>query len=199
MKMGRFSRGLALALFCALPLLSSCTPKTTADSADGSAEAGSLEGGALEGGALYGDAGAQEDLQPPSSSDELATRMKHLVEAIAQDNPDLAKDILYPRDAYKDLKDAKDPSKVWDKKVDGAFKKTVHRLHKRLKGGAPTFSTFALGPGVELSKAKKSDLKKPAWRVKHSKLTFMADGKTHSIEINEMTAYRGAWYVTKLR
>jgi hypothetical protein len=52
---------------------------------------------------------------------------------------------------------------------------------------------------VELSKAKKSDLKKPAWRVKHSKLTFMADGKTHSIEINEMTAYRGAWYVTKLR
>ena len=31
-------------------------------------------------------------------------------------------------------------------------------------------------------------------------VTFtMADGKTHTIEINEMTAYRGSWYVTKLR
>ncbi len=197
--MGRASTwGWALAL--ALVLFSpSCTPKTIGDTADGSAEAGAWEGGSLEGGALGGDAGAGDDLQPPASSEELGTRMKHLVEAIAQDNPDLAKDILYPRDAYKDLKDAKDPAKLWDKKVDGAFKRTVHRLHKRLKGGAPTFSSFAIGPGVELARTKKSDLKRPAWRVKHSKLTFLADGKMHAIEITEMTAYRGSWYVTKLR
>ena len=88
---------------------------------------------------------------------------------------------------------------MWDKKVDTAFKRTVHRLHKRLKGQAPTFASFAIGPGVELAKPKKNDLKKPAWRVKHSKLTFMADGKTHTIEIAEMTAFRGSWYVTKLR
>jgi hypothetical protein len=179
--------------------MSACTPKTTGDADDGGAEAGSLEGGTLEGGARALDAGALDDQQPPPSSDELGARMKHLVEAIAQDNPDLAKDLLYPRDAFKELKDAKDPGKLWDKKVDGAFKRTVHRLHKRLKGGAPTFSSFALGPGVELAKVKKSDLKKPAWRVKHSKVTFMADGKTHTIEIAEMTAYRGSWYVTKLR
>lgn len=187
-----------LALAAALSL-ASCTPKTVGDGASGGAEAGSWEGGSAEGGATGADAGVGEDLSPPASSEELGTRMKHLVEAIAQDNPDLAKDLLYPRDAYKDLKDAKDPAKLWDKKVDGAFKRTVHRLHKRLKGGAPTFSSFAIGPGVELARTKKSDLKKPAWRVKHSKLTFMADGKTHTIEISEMTAYHGSWYVTKLR
>ncbi len=193
-------RRLSIALILTpILLLASCTPKTVGDSADGSMEAGSWEGGSAEGGAFGPDGGGAEDFQPPASSEELGTRMKHLVEAIAQDNPDLAKDLLYPRDAYKELKDAKDPAKLWDKKVDGAFKRTVHRLHKRLKGGAPTFSSFAIGPGVELAKVRKSDLKKPAWRVKHSRLTFMADGKTHTIEISEMTAYRGSWYVTKLR
>ena len=192
--MGRLSIALIFVL-----ALASCTPKTVGDGADGSMEAGSWEGGSAEGGAFGPDGGSAEDLQPPASSEELGTRMKHLVEAIAQDNPDLAKDLLYPRDAYKELKDAKDPAKLWDKKVDNTFKRTVHRLHKRLKGGAPTFSSFAIGPGVELSKARKNDLKKSAWRVKHSKLTFTIEGKERHLDIPEMTAWRGAWYVTRLR
>jgi hypothetical protein len=173
-----------------------CTPKPAGDAADAALDAQTMEGGALDGGA---DAAATEEKEPPTSSEELGLRMKHLVEAIGQDNPDLAKDILFPRDAYLGIKDAKDPAKTWDKKVDTSFRRQVHRLHKRLKGNTPTFASFAVGPGVELAKAKKGDLKKPAWRVKHSKLTFTSDGKTQTIEIAEMTAYRGSWYVTRMR
>jgi hypothetical protein len=186
-----------IALLVLLALGAACTPKPVTESADASGDASALEGGSLEGGSTSD--GGDEESQPPTSSEELGTRMKHLVEAIGQDNPDLAKDLLYPRDAYRDLKDAKDPGKTWDKKVDTAWKRTVHRLHKRLKGSTPVFSSFAIGPGVELAKVKKNDLKKPAWRVRHSKLAFTADGKTHTIEIAEMTAYRGSWYVTRLR
>jgi hypothetical protein len=198
--MDRLVRTLSLiAAGAALSFGASCTPKPATDSPDANADAATLEGGVIEGGAAREDGGADDESQPPTSSEELGTRMKHLVEAISQDNPDLAKDLLYPRDAYRELKDAKDPGKTWDKKVDTAFKRTVHRLHKRLKGNVPTFSSFAIGPGVELAKVKRSDIKKPAWRVRHSKVTFTADGKTHTIEIAEMTAYRGSWYVTRLR
>jgi hypothetical protein len=29
-------------------------------------------------------------------------------------------------------------------------------------------------------------------------LTFVVDGRTHAMSIREMTAWRGAWYVTRL-
>jgi hypothetical protein len=45
---------------------------------------------------------------------------------------------------------------------------------------------------------KKHGWKKPLWRVKHSKLTFVIEGKTHRVDIGEMVAWRGAWYVTRL-
>jgi hypothetical protein len=183
------------ALF-AISFAIACTPKPAGDAPDAALDAQAMEGGAIDGGA---DAASEEEKEPPTSSEELGARMKHLVEAIGQDNPDLAKDILFPRDAYLGLKDAKDPAKTWDKKVDTSFRKQVHRLHKRLKGNTPTFASFAVGPSVELAKVKKGDLKKPAWRVRHSKLTFTSDGKTQTIEIAEMTAYRGSWYVTKMR
>jgi hypothetical protein len=35
--------------------------------------------------------------------------------------------------------------------------------------------------------------------VKHSKLAFTIEGKIRHLEIAEMTAWRGAWYVTRLR
>jgi hypothetical protein len=35
--------------------------------------------------------------------------------------------------------------------------------------------------------------------VHESRLTFVVDGHTRSLSIREMTAWRGAWYVTRLR
>ena len=59
--------------------------------------------------------------------------------------------------------------------------------------------SFELGHSVVQITPKKRDFKKPLWRVKHSKLTFTIDGKTRHLDIAEMTAWRGAWYVTRLR
>ena len=56
-----------------------------------------------------------------------------------------------------------------------------------------------LGRSIVQITPKNKDFKKPLWRVKHSKLTFMIDGKERHLDIAEMTAWRGAWYVTRLR
>jgi hypothetical protein len=139
-------------------------------------------------------------VMPPQTSDELPLRMRHLLEAIAQDNPELANDALFPRDAYLATRDAADPQKAWEKKLSGAFHRAVERTHKRTKGMENAkFVTFELGHSITQLTPKKHDFKRPLWRVKHSKLTFTIEGKQRHLDIAEMTAWRGAWYVTRLR
>jgi hypothetical protein len=165
-----------------------------------------LDGGAEGGGPhAAADAGPTIDdvALPQASGDELDARMKHLVEAIAQSNADLAGDVLFPRDAYIQTRDSTDPQKAWEKKVHSSFKRSVDVLHKKTKGasqeGQAKFVSFELGHSVVQITPKKKDWKRPLWRVKHSKLTFSIDGKQRHLDIAEMTAWRGAWYVTKLR
>jgi hypothetical protein len=151
------------------------------------------------------DAGALPDASndesmPPSQADEMTLRMKHLLEAVAHDNPDLGTDVLFPRDAYMAAKDSADPTKAWEKKVQTAFKRGVHSFHKRTKGAEKAqFVSFELGHSVTQITPKRRDWKRALWRVKHSRITFTIDGKTQGLEIGEMTSWRGNWYVTKLR
>src|SRR5437868_9768279 len=70
------------------------------------------------------DAGSDLDdtALPHTSSEELSARMRHLLEAISQDNADLASDVLFPRDAYAATKDLSDPSKAWERRLQSGFK-----------------------------------------------------------------------------
>jgi hypothetical protein len=153
-----------------------------------------------DGGLAAADGGLDDTAMPAASGEDLHARMRHLLEAVSQNNPDLAGDAIFPRDGYVAAKDVADPPKVWEKKVSSTFRKSVERMHKRMKGveGAK-FVSFELGHSIVQLTPKKKDFKKPLWRVKHSKLTFTIEGKTRHLDIAEMTAWRGAWYVTRLR
>ncbi len=169
----------------------------------GSADAG--DGGVREAGLDAtrdtADSGVFDEANiPPAQSEELTLRMRHLLEAIAQDNPDLAKDVVFPRDAWIAVKDGSDPGKTWEPRLLNAFKKAVHRSHKRRKHmDRAKFVSFELGRHVSLAPPKRRDLKKSVWRVKRSKIGFSIDDRQATLEIAEMTAYKGAWYVTRLR
>lgn len=179
-----------------------CGDKTAAaGQVDPALHAAKLDAGAEGSVRATADAGVIDDVaMPQASGEELDMRMKHLVEAIAQGNPDLAGDVVFPRDAYMQTRDSADPQKLWEKKIQGGFKRGVEGLHKKTKGVASAkFVSFELGHSVVQITPKKKDWKRPLWRVKHSKLTFVIDGKQRQFDIAEMTAWRGAWYVTKLR
>ena len=171
------------------------------DGGDSAILARAKDGGS-DGGANAADGGPSEaDLvMPPVTSEELPLRMRHLLEAIAQNNPDLANDALFPRDAYIATRDSADPQKAWEKRLSGAFHRAVERTHKRMKGmDGAKFVSFELGHSITQVSPKKHDFKRPLWRVKHSKLTFTLEGKERHLDVAEMTAWRGAWYVTRLR
>ena len=155
-----------------------------------------------EAGAHAGDSGVSSDdlLMPPATSEDLSARMRHLLEAIAQNNPDLANDALFPRDGYVATIESADPQKTWERKLSGGFHRAVERTHKRTKGlENAKFVSFELGHSISQVAPKKRDFKRPLWRVKHSKLTFTIEGKVRHLDVAELTAWRGAWYVTRLR
>jgi len=146
------------------------------------------------------DAGGADDTAiPPTASEELTTRAKHLLEAIAAGNPDLAVDIVFPRDGYIAARDTTDAAKLWDKKVSAIFKKQVGHLHKKKGIDRAQFVSIELGHSVTQIAPHRHDWKKPVWRVKGSHLAYMIDGKPFKVPIAEMVAYKGAWYVTRLR
>ena len=195
--------GATIATLALAGCVASCGDRSNAGGDAGSAALARANDAGLEGGsANAGDGGPTEaDLvMPQPAGDELAARMRHLLEAIAQDNADLAGDMLFPRDAYMSTRDATDPQKAWEKRVSGAFRRAVERTHKRNKGiETAKFMGFELGHAIVQLTPKKHDFKRPLWRVKHSKVTFTIEGKTRHLDIAEMTAWRGAWYITRLR
>ena len=190
-------RTLAIALVAALAI--ACPPSTGVPASDASPDAPPAASAKIVDAAPSPDASSDESL-PPSQADEMTMRMKHLLEAVAHDNPDLGTDVLFPRDAYIAAKDSADPAKAWEKKVQSAFKKSVHLFHKRTKDAEKAqFVSFELGHSVTQITPKRRDWKRALWRVRSSRLTFTIDGKTQRFEIGEMTSWRGNWYVTKLR
>jgi hypothetical protein len=156
------------------------------DARDAMAEAGS-------------DAGPSDDAIPPTSSEELTVRAKHLLEAIAQDNGDLASDILFPRDGFIATRDAADPGKDWEKRVARPFRRAVHALSRRHKDlDRAQFASLELGHSMTQATPKRHGWQKPLWIVTGSRITFVVDGRTRTLPVREMTAWRGAWYVTRL-
>jgi hypothetical protein len=146
------------------------------------------------------DAAPPDDAIPPTSSPELTARARHLLEAVGKDDPDLAADILFPRDGWLATRDAADPGKEWEKRVATPFRKSVHasgRRHAELDRAQ--FVSLELGHAVVQSTPRRHGWKKPLWTVRGSHLTFVVDGHTRTLSIREMTAWRGAWYVTRLR
>ena len=144
------------------------------------------------------DAAPPDDTIPPTSSDELTTRARHLLEAVAKDDPDLAVDALFPRDAWLGLREAADPGKDWRDRVERPFQRSLHSLSRRHLQSAQ-FVSLELGHAVVQEPVRHRGWKKPLWSVRGSRLTYIVDGHTRTLSIREMIAWRGAWYVTRLR
>jgi hypothetical protein len=146
------------------------------------------------------DAAPADEAMPEGAGDELAARSRHLLEAIGKGDPDLASDILFPRDGWLATRDAADPGKDWERHVAGPFRKTIHALARRhAEIERAQFVSFELGRSVNQVATRRHGWRKPLWTVHGSRLTYLVDGHTRTLAIHEMTAWRGAWYVTRLR
>jgi hypothetical protein len=135
----------------------------------------------------------------PAANEELVGRARHLLDAIAQNDPSLAGDILFPRDGWLAARESPDPGKDWDARAAAPFRNSVRILSRRHRDLAHA-EVVSLDVGESLAQAtpQKHGWKEPLWIVAGSHLTFVVDGHTRVLPIREMVAWRGAWYVTRL-
>jgi hypothetical protein len=200
---GRKARGAvaAVLLFCSLGGCKASSRNTASGAGPAEPDAAPVDAG---GTALVVDAGHPEDtLLPqmvPPNQEELVTRARHLLEAIAQDDATRAGDILFPRDGWIATRDATDPGKDWNARASEPFRRAVHALSRRHKDiDHAQVVSLELGQTLVQATPRKHGWKVPVWTVGGCHLTFVVDGHTRVLPIREMAAWRGAWYVTRLR
>lgn len=163
--------------------------------ADAAADAGSGDAQA----SLAPDTGPADDAIPATSSEDLTLRSRHLLEAIAKDDSSLASDILFPRDGWMATRDTADAGREWEKRAAGPFRRAVHALSRRHRDvDRAEFVSIELGHAMAQATPQRHGWKKALWKVTGSRLTFVIDGRTRTLPVREMTAWRGAWYVTRL-
>jgi hypothetical protein len=140
-----------------------------------------------------------DDAIPSSSGEELSARARHLLEAIARNDAQLATDILFPRDGWLTTRDVSDPGKDWEKRVARPFRHAIRAMGRRHPGlDRARFVSLEMGHAMTQETAHHHAWRKPLWTIRECRLTFVVDGRTHAMSIREMTAWRGAWYVTRL-
>ena len=71
---------------------------------------------------------------PDAGPADLDVRGKHLLEAIAQNDPSLAADIMMPREAYIAARDAQDAAALYESKFKTSIATHISRIHKKEKG-----------------------------------------------------------------
>jgi hypothetical protein len=143
---------------------------------------------------------ASFDDLPDAGPADLDSRAKHLLEAIIQNDAALAADIVLPRDAWIAARDAQDPGGLYESKFKTGFATHVGRIHRHEKGiEHAVFVSFDLGQNPSRVTPKKHEWKEALWHTTRSTLTFTIDGRVHRIDVAEMIAWRGNWYVAHLR
>lgn len=156
------------------------------------------------------DAGAAADTPDADTIDwknkgkpELATpgleqHGKVLLEAIANDDPDRAKDFFFPRAPFTPLKDVTNPDKYWVQ-LYASYKRDIHELHlKRRDWSGVTFESITLGSPPTWVKPGDEYNKIGYYRTFNAKLRYTIGDRKGVLDVHTIISWQGDWYVTHL-
>ena len=137
--------------------------------------------------------------EPPSATDSLFQHQgKQLLEAIAKNQPALAKAFFFPRKPFTPLKIARDPDAYW-RHLYALYERDIRRLHRARADwtGAtfvsmkPSLRSTWVAPGAERNRIGYH-------RLYYSKLTYLLGGRTRALSIHVIISWQGHWYITHL-
>lgn len=144
----------------------------------------------------------QTDDRPSVDSPAFQRRLELLWKAIVQDDPSIASDVFFPRVAYAQVKDIKNPEADWKSRLLRAFERNIHEYHREL-GDAPQAARLVRlevdEKRVKLMERGKEGNKLPYHRVTRSQIHFVdGAGKERKLELTSLIAWRGEWFVVHL-
>lgn len=134
--------------------------------------------------------------RPDASSAE--RRAKLLFDAIVRDDPALAQDVFFPRDAFLLVKDIRDPGRYFDQ-LHARFVADIHALHRTLPGLADArFDHFELARRGAFMRVREEGNRLPYWASRHSVLHYKSHGEAHHFEVRVLITWDDQWYVIHL-
>lgn len=140
--------------------------------------------------------------RPSVDSPAFQRRLELLWKAIVTDDPSVATDAFFPRVAYAQVKDIKNPEADWKSRLLRAFERDIHQYHRELGDAPEAAKQVRLEVDerrVKLMERGKEGNKLPYHRVTRSQIHFVdRTGKERKLELTSLIAWRGEWFVVHL-
>ena len=143
----------------------------------------------------------QTDEKPTASGAQFDANVNALWQAIARDDPSLARPFFFPLSAYLQVKDISNPAGDYQSRLIANYEQDIHTLHTQLGDAAsraqltgmsvPNDQAQWITPGTEYNKGS-------YWRVYGSTLNYTVDGQSRSFPVTSLISWRGQWYVVHL-
>jgi hypothetical protein len=175
------------------------------DRADASADAPTAvpgDGGAGRDGSADAGALGQTRDRPSATSPEFEARARALWDAIVNDDPERAMPFFFPREAYEQVKDVRDPARDWRVRLVAAYARDIREYAREL-GAKRAHATFVsldvperaarwVEPGEEWNRLG-------YYRVFGSRLRYRdASGRSGELVVKSLISWRGEWFVVHL-
>lgn len=139
----------------------------------------------------------------PSTDSAFFTHLKTtLFAAIQKDDPEAARALFFPIEAYRQVKNIAKPDRDYEGRLLKAYARDIHDYHARL-GDHPEAAKLI---DLEVPEARARWMKPGSegnklgyHRVLRSQLRFTdAKGKERSLEVTSLISWRGEWYVVHI-
>jgi hypothetical protein len=123
---------------------------------------------------------------------------RRLFDAIVRDQPELAADFFFPREAFVKVKAMARPeryhARLWQR-----FVSDVHALHRGLtQAESATFERLALSRRGGWVRPGDEGNRLPYWAARHARLIYRVGGKQHELEVRVLISWGPRWYVIHL-
>jgi hypothetical protein len=139
---------------------------------------------------------AQPPARPPAS--EVEAKIRKLFDAIVADDPRLAADSFFPREAFLLVKDMHDPGRYYDR-LRRRFDADIHTLHASLPGiERARYERFELAQRGGFILPKQEGNRLPYWASRHSLLHFRIGDTLQHLEVRVLISWDAHWYVIHL-
>jgi hypothetical protein len=144
----------------------------------------------------------QTEDEPDSASPWFQQQLNSLVQAIVQDDPELARPFFFPVEAYQLVKAIDKPERDHKYRLWKNFVRDVHEYHRKLGDQPDKAELIAFEPRSERKKWMKPHSegnKLGYWRMTRNRLRLRdARGDELRFEITSFISWRGEWYVVHL-
>jgi hypothetical protein len=134
--------------------------------------------------------------RPPDG--DAQTKAKRLFDAIRLDEPALAAEFFFPRDAFLMVKGIEDPGKYWDR-LRQRFDVDVHALHRKLRDlEQARFDRLEIVTRGGWVKVGEEGNALPYWASRHSWLHYRVGEEQRKFEVRVLITWDDRWYVIHL-